>query len=77
MPSIDVPAVRGTVLAWALIWFVLGYTLYATVYGALGSLGSRVEDAQSVEVVAPGFPPELVDDEPEAPGAEVFPSVVA
>jgi ABC-2 type transport system permease protein len=48
MPSIDIPAVRGTVLAWALIWFVLGYALYATVYGALGSLGSRVEDAQSV-----------------------------
>jgi len=48
MPSIDVPAVRSTVLAWALIWFVLGYALYATVYGALGSLGSRVEDAQSV-----------------------------
>jgi ABC-2 type transport system permease protein len=48
IPSIDVPAVRGIVLAWALIWFVLGYALYATVYGALGSLGSRVEDAQSV-----------------------------
>jgi len=48
VPSIDVPAVRGTVLAWALIWFLLGYALYATVYGALGSLGSRVEDAQSV-----------------------------
>jgi ABC-2 type transport system permease protein len=46
--SIDVPAVRGPVLAWALAWFVLGYTLYATVYGALGSLGSRVEDAQAV-----------------------------
>jgi ABC-2 type transport system permease protein len=46
--SIDVPAVRGTVLAWVLVWFVLGYVLYATVYGALGSLGSRVEDAQSV-----------------------------
>ena len=46
--SIDVPAVRGPVLAWALVWFVLGYTLYATVYGALGSLGSRVEDAQAV-----------------------------
>ena len=44
--SIDVPAVRGPVLAWALVWFVLGYTLYATVYGALGSLGSRVEDAK-------------------------------
>jgi ABC-2 type transport system permease protein len=46
--SIDIPAVRGSVLAWALVWFVLGYALYATVYGALGSLGSRVEDAQSV-----------------------------
>ena len=46
--SIDVPAVRGSVLAWALAWFVLGYTLYATIYGALGSLGSRVEDAQAV-----------------------------
>jgi ABC-2 type transport system permease protein len=27
---------------------VLGYALYATVYGALGSLGSRAEDAQAV-----------------------------
>ena len=39
---------RGGVLAWVLVWFVLGYLLYATLYGALGSLGSRVEDAQSV-----------------------------
>ena len=46
--SIDVPAIRGAVLAWVVIWFVLGYILYATIYGALGSLGSRVEDAQSV-----------------------------
>ena len=46
--AVDVPAVRGPVLAWALVWFVLGYALYATVYGALGSLGSRVEDAQAV-----------------------------
>ena len=27
---------------------MLGYALYATVYGALGSLGSRAEDAQAV-----------------------------
>jgi ABC-2 type transport system permease protein len=46
--SIDVPAIRGAVLAWAVVWFVLGYTLYATMFGALGSLGSRAEDAQSV-----------------------------
>jgi ABC-2 type transport system permease protein len=48
VPSIHVPAVGGAVLAWAVVWFVLGYALYATVYGALGSLGSRVEDAQGV-----------------------------
>jgi ABC-2 type transport system permease protein len=46
--SIDIPAIRGGVLAWAVVWFVLGYALYATVFGALGSLGSRAEDAQSV-----------------------------
>ena len=48
MHSVDVPAVRGAVLAWAIAWFVLGYALYATLFGALGSLGSRAEDAQSV-----------------------------
>jgi ABC-2 type transport system permease protein len=46
--SIDLPAIRGSVLAWAVVWFVLGYALYATTFGALGSLGSRAEDAQSV-----------------------------
>jgi ABC-2 type transport system permease protein len=46
--SFDVPAVRGTVIAWAVVWFVLGYALYATVYGTLGSLASRTEDASSV-----------------------------
>jgi ABC-2 type transport system permease protein len=25
--SIDIPAIRGSVLAWAVIWFVLGYAL--------------------------------------------------
>ena len=46
--SLDVPAARGTVIAWAVVWFVLGYALYAMVYGTLGSLASRTEDAQSV-----------------------------
>jgi ABC-2 type transport system permease protein len=48
MHSIHVPAVRGSVLAWAVAWFVLGYILYATIFGALGSLASRPEDAQAV-----------------------------
>lgn len=46
--SFDVPALRGSVIAWAVIWFVLGYTLYATVFGTLGSLASRTEDASSI-----------------------------
>jgi ABC-2 type transport system permease protein len=46
--SFDVPAVRGSVIAWAVVWFVLGYALYATLFGTLGSLASRTEDASSV-----------------------------
>jgi ABC-2 type transport system permease protein len=46
--SVDLPAARGGVLTWAVVWFVLGYALYATVFGTLGSLASRTEDASSV-----------------------------
>jgi len=46
--SVDVPAVATSVLVWGVVWFVLGYALYAVVYGALGSLASRTEDAPSV-----------------------------
>ena len=45
--SADIPAIRGSVLAWAVAWFLLGYALYAMFYGALGALASRAEDAQS------------------------------
>jgi len=31
----------------------------------------RLEEQAQVEIVAPGFPPEMVDDEPEEPGYEV------
>ena len=46
--SFDVPAVRSGVIAWAVVWFVLGYALYATIFGTVGSLASRTEDASSV-----------------------------
>ena len=46
--AVDIPAIRGSVIAWAVVWFVLGYALYATVFGTLGSLASRTEDASSV-----------------------------
>lgn len=45
--SVDIAAIRASVLAWAVVWFLLGYALYAMLYGALGSLASRAEDAQS------------------------------
>ena len=32
----------------------------------------RLEDAVGVEIIAPGFPAEMVDDEPEEPGYEVI-----
>lgn len=31
----------------------------------------RLEEATGLDIRAPGFPPEMLDDEPEAPGAEV------
>lgn len=46
--SVDMPTVRSSVLAWAVVWFLLGYALYATLYGTLGALASRTEDASSV-----------------------------
>lgn len=45
--SVDVPAVSGGVLVWVVVWFVLGYAMFAMAYGALGSLTSRAEDAST------------------------------
>ena len=33
----------------------------------------RLEEATGLDIRAPGFPPEMQDDEPEAPGYEVIP----
>jgi ABC-2 type transport system permease protein len=46
--GLDIPAARASVVAWAVVWFVVGYALFATAYGVLGSLTSRSEDASSV-----------------------------
>lgn len=37
----------------------------------------RLEDATGLDIRAPGFPPEMVDDEPEEPGYEVVPTGAA
>ncbi|MBB5853138.1 ABC transporter permease [Amycolatopsis umgeniensis] len=40
--------VATSALLWGVLWYLLGFLLYATVYGAMGSLVSRQEDTQSV-----------------------------
>ena len=35
----------------------------------------RLEEATGLDITASGFPPEMVDDEPEEPGAEVRPKI--
>ena len=36
-----------TAIPMLVVWFVLGYALYSMLYGSLGSLASRTEDAQA------------------------------
>ena len=44
----DLPATTGSVVAWAVVWFVAGYALYSAVYGALGSLVGRQQEVGQV-----------------------------
>ena len=37
----------------------------------------RLEEATGLTIIAPGFPAEMVDDEPEAPGYEIVPNKTA
>jgi ABC-2 type transport system permease protein len=45
---INVPTVGVTAIVGGLVWFVLGFVLYALLYAAAGSLVSRQEDLASV-----------------------------
>jgi ABC-2 type transport system permease protein len=45
--AFEIPAAAGTVLAWAFVWYVLGFAFYAVAYAAAGSLVSRQEEAQN------------------------------
>jgi len=45
--TFDIPEISATALINLAIWFVLGFLLYAVMFGAAGSLVGRVEDAQS------------------------------
>jgi ABC-2 type transport system permease protein len=41
------PAGTYTAIPMLVVWFVLGYAFYSMLYGSLGSLASRTEDAQA------------------------------
>jgi ABC-2 type transport system permease protein len=45
--AFDVPSAAGSVLAWAFVWYLLGFAFYAVAYAAAGSLVSRQEEAQN------------------------------
>ena len=44
----ELPAIPVASMPTLVLWFVLGYALYAVLFGAAGALVSRMEDAQSV-----------------------------
>lgn len=50
-----IPEVDGALLATLLVWFVLGYAVYAVGYAAVGAIAARPEDAQNA-----AFPMTLV-----------------
>jgi ABC-2 type transport system permease protein len=41
------PAGAALLIAGVVFWFILGYAFYSVLYGALGALASRTEDAQA------------------------------
>lgn len=48
--SFELPATTLPTMALMLVWFVLGYTLYSTAFGALGALAGRLEEASNASM---------------------------
>lgn len=46
--TLEIPPIEFSLAVSLVIWFILGFLLYAMLYGAAGSLASRSEDAQNV-----------------------------
>jgi ABC-2 type transport system permease protein len=58
--SIDITGIGIEVFIWLIVWYLLGYTFYSFMYGALGATISRQEDMQGVAMIPvllilPGF----------------------
>jgi ABC-2 type transport system permease protein len=46
--AIDLPSLKVSIVFNLVLWFILGFLLFAVMFGAAGSLVSRMEDAQNV-----------------------------
>jgi ABC-2 type transport system permease protein len=46
--ALELPSLDATLVFNLIVWFILGFLLFAVLYGAAGSLVSRMEDAQNV-----------------------------
>jgi len=46
--SLTVSGIAVSTVLWGLLWYILGFFLYATIFAGAGSLVSRQEDTQSV-----------------------------
>jgi len=46
--SFELPSLNAAAVANLIVWFLLGFLLFAVMFGAAGSLVSRMEDAQNV-----------------------------
>jgi len=45
--AIEVPPEAIGAAAWVIVWFILGFAMYSTLYAMGGAMAARVEDAQS------------------------------
>jgi ABC-2 type transport system permease protein len=46
--AMELPSLDAALVINLIVWFILGFLLFAVLYGAAGSLASRTEDAQNV-----------------------------
>lgn len=46
--ALELPSLDAALVINLIVWFILGFLLFAVLYGAAGSLVSRMEDAQNV-----------------------------
>lgn len=60
LPGVPLPAIGAEILVGVVLWFLLGYTMYAVLFAAMGATVSRQEDMQGAMMIPilfmlPGF----------------------